>query len=59
MVCIFIDAFMYIFILYLLMVIEKTEKKNHDNNWEEKVRKIIIKYVLIYIEDNGQTPGDG
>lgn len=59
MVCIFIDTLMYIFILYLLMVIEKTEKKNHDNNWEEKVRKIIIKYVLIYIEDNGQTPGDG
>lgn len=26
---------------------------------EKKERKIIIKYVLIYIEDTGQTPGDG
>lgn len=43
---------------YVYVVIDKTEKKNH-NNWEDMVRKIIIKYVLIYIEDTGQSPGDG
>ena len=44
--------------IYVYAVIDKTEKKNH-NNWEDRVRKIIIKYVLIYIEDTGQSPGGG